>query len=435
MAAGGLFAIGAPDQPAVRRRWGARLLPPARLTWIVLALLGGYEVWFFRGMGVASLVAFPLLAVAADVAFQWARFDRLRFPDAAIATGMFITLLLPPTVPIVYGGAAAVIAIGVKHVLRSGGRPWINPAAFGTLVGIALFGLAPAWWVTVNPASEVLMLVGGAALIARSPHNWRLPAAFLGMFAGLSVMTRVIVQAVAAPQVLLLSIFDPATLFFGLYMVSEPRTAPRNPVVQIPFAVFIALTGVALNQVLPTMGILVALCLVGFGHGVFRLLVDRFGAPARGLPRPRIASGGSSRSRARDAGTAAPAARWSVGRRVAAGFVLLLLVGGVVLAAPPSLNEPPPGLRGLAGGGETGGAGQSHLSSCATDNPAIPASTVSALHSALGPSMILSYDPSTGYTVFYDPVDHVTVTETDLYEDYGYAEFNGDDAAVSGCVP
>ena len=42
---------------------------------------------------------------------------------------------------------------------------------------------------------------------------------------------------------------------------------------------------------------------------------------------------------------------------------------------------------------------------------------------------------STGQTVFYDPVNQVTITETNLYEDYGYAEFNGDDFAVNGCSP
>ena len=31
--------------------------------------------------------------------------------------------------------------------------------------------------------------------------------------------------------------------------------------------------------------------------------------------------------------------------------------------------------------------------------------------------------------VFYDPVNHATVTETNIYEDYGFAEFNGDDYA------
>jgi hypothetical protein len=31
-------------------------------------------------------------------------------------------------------------------------------------------------------------------------------------------------------------------------------------------------------------------------------------------------------------------------------------------------------------------------------------------------------------------VNQVTVTESDLYEDYGFAEFNGHDYAVSGCA-
>ncbi|HYA70113.1 MAG TPA: hypothetical protein VEH28_01920, partial [Thermoplasmata archaeon] len=60
--------------------------------------------------------------------------------------------------------------------------------------------------------------------------------------------------------------------------------------------------------------------------------------------------------------------------------------------------------------------------------------TLAELHKLLGPSVILSYDASTGVVVFYDPVNQVTVTESDLYEDYGFAEFNGDDYAVSGCA-
>ena len=72
---------------------------------------------------------------------------------------------------------------------------------------------------------------------------------------------------------------------------------------------------------------------------------------------------------------------------------------------------------------------------CSADNTNIPAATLSSLHSMLGPSVILSYSPNSGLVVFYDPVNQVTVTETDLYEDYGYAEFNGDDFAVSGCAP
>jgi hypothetical protein len=74
------------------------------------------------------------------------------------------------------------------------------------------------------------------------------------------------------------------------------------------------------------------------------------------------------------------------------------------------------------------------ITSCTQDNASIPGSTLSALHHRLGPSVIFRYDARTGATVFYDPVNHVTVYETDLFEDYGAAEFNGDDTILAqGC--
>ena len=48
--------------------------------------------------------------------------------------------------------------------------------------------------------------------------------------------------------------------------------------------------------------------------------------------------------------------------------------------------------------------------------------------------MLLSVDTGTGTVVFYDPANKVTVTETNIYEYYGFAEFNGDDYAVLGCA-
>ncbi len=71
--------------------------------------------------------------------------------------------------------------------------------------------------------------------------------------------------------------------------------------------------------------------------------------------------------------------------------------------------------------------------SCAADNPSVAPDLLTFLHQRLGPSVVLSANPNTGVVVFYDPVNQVTVTETDVYEDFGYAEFNGDDYAISGC--
>lgn len=112
----------------------------------------------------------------------------------------------------------------------------------------------------------------------------------------------------------------------------------------------------------------------------------------------------------------------------------LVLLSLVAAAAGPSAT--PTQLVAVSStSGGSGGSTPVQVSNCQSDNPSIPASTLTQLHHALGPSVILSYNSNTGVVVFYDPVNHVTVTETDLYEDYGYAEFNGDDYAVNGCSP
>ncbi len=71
---------------------------------------------------------------------------------------------------------------------------------------------------------------------------------------------------------------------------------------------------------------------------------------------------------------------------------------------------------------------------CTHDNSGVYSDLLTYLHQRLGSSVVLFADTNTGSVVFYDPVNHVTVTETDMYEDLGYAEFNGDDYAVSGCA-
>lgn len=370
-------------------------------------------------MGMSSLLVLPLLAVGVDLAFQRARFSNLRFPDAALATGLFVALILTPTVPLQFGAAAVFVAVSVRHALRLGGRPWFNPAAFGVLSAVVLFGVAPAWWVGIGPNGEVAVVLLGALLLARTPRQWRLPAAFLATYLAFSVIQHVFAGASTDPKILLLTLVDPATLFFALFMLVEPRTAPANVDDQVAFAAIVGTSAAFLPLLLPTIGVLVAL----IGGNVFSVVV-------RGFRQHRTPS---SRATPRHAGGPA-VPRWPLTRRVGAGLiviVVLLIVGGSV----PSGQVNTPLVHVASPGGGGGGGGGTTSVTCASDNSNIPASTLASLHQVLGPSVILSYNSATGITVFYDPVNHVTVTESDLYEDYGFAEFNGDDYAVSGCSP
>ena len=394
-------------------------LPPSRLVWVSLAIIGGYGVRFLGGLGLATLLLVPMVAVATDLAFSLVRFERLRVPDAAVATGLFVAVLLPPTTPLILSATAALIAVAVRHILRWRGHPVFNPAAVGVLLAAAVFGIAPAWWAGVGTYGEYLTVGLGLVLIARGASRWRLPATFLLAYGALAAVQHLAFGATTDPRILLLQALDPTVLFFALFMVPEPRSAPTAAPAQVVYAGTVGLVAAFTPIAFPTIGLLLAL----IAGNVLGVLLRR-SSPASALqdrPRPTARPRGSAKPAARSPAVA----RWSVARRTGAGILAVVILAGVATTVPAGqhailLSTGPPS----AGGPLTG---------CSADNPSIPASTLSQLHHMLGPSVVRSYDASTGVVVFYDPVNHVTVTETDLYEDYGFAEFNGDDYAVSGC--
>ncbi|MCI4331052.1 MAG: RnfABCDGE type electron transport complex subunit D [Thermoplasmata archaeon] len=404
------------------------LLPQPRLLWICLVVLSAYGLEFLGGgLGVATAIALPLTAILVDVAFQKARFDSIRIPDGAIATGLFVALILPPIVPLAGAIAVTVAAITVKHTLRYRGRPWLNPAGVGVVLGAFLFGFAPAWWAAIDVE---LLLALGVLLLLWNLRAWRIPVSFLGAYAALAVLQRVLsaqlVGGALVPQVLLLATIDPAVLFFALFMVTEPRTAPSDPRAQPLYSGVVAAGAALLPVVLPTLAVLVAL----FAGNTLSVALRR-----RAAPNPSTREKGFGRFTSRRKSPLG-SARWSLPRRAVAAVAVLLLVGWVAALTYDPLNSPAPIFVTSPGGAPPGGGGSGVSTSvCQKDNASIPSSTLSSLHRALGPSVIISYSTSTGVIVFYDPVNGVTVTETDLYEDYGFAEFNGDDYTNSGCVP
>jgi len=411
-----------------------RRLPPTRLLWIFLTGLAAYGVESLGyGTGLPSLMVLPLVAVVFDLVFQAVRFPTLRFPDAAIATGLFLTLIFPPTAPLLLAATATGGAIALRHVLRYHGRPWFNPAMSGALLGSLLFGLVPAWWVAVGPpiaygtVGELAMLALGGALLLRNWRAWRLPAAFFASYSILAVIQHLLVGASTDPRILFLEAIDPVTVFFGLYMVTEPRSAPASPPGQTLYAGVVGVGAAVFPIFTPVLAAFLALFVGNLLAVVLRTVPESLAAPAtEGMSAvQRELARNPHRQRAKT--RRAQRTRWPVAYRLGAGLVALVAIATV--AGTSSVGHSSTPLFQLPGSGSGTGGGN-----CATDNPSLPASTLSTLHKMLGPSVIISYNSGTGVVVFYDPVNHVTVSETDLYEDYGYAEFNGDDYAVSGCA-
>lgn len=398
-----------------------KVLPPARLFWIILLVIALWGQEYLGWVGIPSLFL-PLLAALFDVGYQSLRFPSLRFPDGAMATGFLLALLFPPMASILLTGTVTVVAISLKHALRWKGTPLQNPAALGVVLGGLFLGLSPAWWVGLGTTGQLMIPILGGLLLWRDRSRWRALATFLGAYAGLASMYHFFFTQVTSPGVFVLTILDPAVVFFALFMVVDPRTSPSDPYAQPMYGAAVAIGSLVLSLILPSLGILVALLI---GNGISVLIRP---APAK-LPQKKITARKKSLPHL-------DVSEWTAGRRGGIAFAVLILLAVVSAGSvPASVAAPVLVVPGSSPPTQPTPVGTPSLTNCLKDNPSIPAATLTQLHKMLGPSVILSYDSSTGTTVFYDPVNQVTVTEVDLYEDYGYAEFNGDDYAVSGCVP
>ena len=400
----------------------SRYLPPARLLWVALAVIAVWGQIYLNWIGPGAFLL-PAIAALIDLGFQRVRFPHVRMPDSAVATGFLVALVLPPTAPLLLSGTVVVAAIALKHALRRKGHPLWNPAALGIFLGAVFLGLAPAWWVDLGTPGLILLPTLGLLLLARDRTRWRSTAAFFVTYGVLASMDHYFFSLITSPEVFVLTVLDPALVFFGLFMASDPRTSMADPAAQPIFGVIVGVLGLGLSFILPTLGLLTALLM-----GNVIAIALQWKSVKTTTPQPK--------KKRRKLPALASADRWTIPRRAGIGFVVLIALTAVA-AGTTHNNTPAPVL--VAPGGTVSappsGGSSAATGNCQHDNASIPASTLAQLHKMLGPSVILSYDASNGVTVFYDPVNQVTVTETDLYEDYGYAEFNGDDYAVSGCVP
>lgn len=220
-----------------------RYFPPVRLVWIFLLVL----VWNADGF-VSRAVAWPLLvlplaAALADLGMQAARFPRLRLPDAAIANGLFLSVILWPATVSLELTAIAVATVGIRHLLRVGGHPILNPAALGVTLAATVFALPQPWHVGLTLHDTELVAALGLILWSRAWHTWRLWAVFFATnIASTLLLADYLAGISVLPIVIQTTVLGAAPIFYGFFMVSEPRTAPSN---RRAMMVFGALVGVS----------------------------------------------------------------------------------------------------------------------------------------------------------------------------------------------
>ena len=239
---------------------------------VVLALMPALAVGVMV-LGIRAAVV-TLISVAAAVAAEWvyAKLTKTRntvIDGSALVTGLLLALTLPHTVPYWQAALGSVFAIVIVKALCGGlGQNIFNPAlaarAFLMVifpVGLTRFeGLDGVTSATplhhmVMPAlpeeslmdmflgncpgcigeiSALALLLGGAYLVARKVISVRIPAAYLGTVA---LVTLVFSKTDAPIDWMLYSLLSGGVMLGAIFMATDYATSPATPVGQIVYGI------------------------------------------------------------------------------------------------------------------------------------------------------------------------------------------------------
>ncbi len=207
--------------------------------------------FYFFGLDAVRLVLLGgAAAVATEAIFQRLRKQPIRVGDgSALVTGVFVGLIVPPSLPswMVILGSVFAIAIG-KQVFGGLGQNPFNPALIGRAILSASFATAMTRWAgpfdavtratplflgeasfgirdlffgsipgSLGETSALAILLGGIYLFYRGYLDYRIPA---GIFAA------VVAMALFTGQDVVFHLLSGSVLFGAVFMAADPVTTP-----------------------------------------------------------------------------------------------------------------------------------------------------------------------------------------------------------------
>jgi len=182
-----------------------------------------------------------------DMAFHWLFRGRdLLVPLSAYISSVSIALVLNYSHNYYLLFLPVFFCIASKYVLTFEGRHVFNPSLFGvvaTLVmGGGMFSPAPAyqWGGTVLAAA--FMVTAALALFVYRIHRGTLISSFLLFYAVQVLLRAYITRWHLPPEVLILGTLSAPTFYlFTFYMMTDPKTSPAKPRIQLVWALAIVL--------------------------------------------------------------------------------------------------------------------------------------------------------------------------------------------------
>jgi len=239
---------------------------------VVLALLPGLAVGIWQ-FGLRAL-AVTAICIGAAIVTEWlysviTKTRNTTLDGSAIVTGLLLAMTLPHTVPYWQALIGSVFAILVVKCLCGGlGQNIFNPALAARAFLLLIFPVGVTRYLGVDgvsaatplhhmvmPAlpeesvmdmflgncpgsigeiSAMALLIGGAYLVYRKVISLRIPVAYLGTVA---MLTLVFHKTDAAVLWMLYSLFSGGVMLGAIFMATDYATSPATPVGQVIYGI------------------------------------------------------------------------------------------------------------------------------------------------------------------------------------------------------
>jgi Na+-transporting NADH:ubiquinone oxidoreductase subunit NqrB len=165
--------------------------------------------------------------------------------ESVCISAIIIALIITPVAPgdLAGVGFLALVsawAMASKYLVATSKKHLFNPACFGAvLVGVGLHRTV-SWWVGDNAVLLPVILLGGALMLSRLRY-FGMVAAFAAVVLGMSFANGNTASLAGIYQSFSDMGIHSMFCFFGLVMITEPRTAPLGTWRQVVYGAFVGL--------------------------------------------------------------------------------------------------------------------------------------------------------------------------------------------------
>jgi Na+-translocating ferredoxin:NAD+ oxidoreductase RnfD subunit len=212
------------------------------------------------------------------------------FPSGALLSGLIVALILSPAAPWYVPAITAALAVASKYLLRTKQGHIFNPAALALVAAYFLFATGQDWWGALPdlPLPFLIVLLATGLFVADRVNKLPMVLIFTGCY-----FLVFAAYAYAGDPARVAEIFRApdvnATLFFALFMLTDPPTSPTRYRDQVVFGLIAALVSFAVYSMLGGVYYLLAGLLVGNAWEMWRRLTARTRATTAAIRKRSLA--------------------------------------------------------------------------------------------------------------------------------------------------